>query len=143
MCCGKGEVTKIIQSITTYINVDGLDPFTYEAYKKETGNECIQMTFKDIVCGSLVHKRYDTIFCSYAMHLCEESMLNSLLYNISLICDTLVIITPHKRPNLSKQTYFIEHGNPIKYNKSTLKVYRSWVNNGYQDETRDFTSQEI
>ena len=71
--------------------------------------------------GALQNRRYDTIICSYAMHLCEESMLNNLLYQLSLIANTLIIITPHKRPEIKNWWYEVES---FKYNGVTLKVYR-------------------
>lgn len=120
LCCGSGEVTNILKN-ENFNNIEGLDPFTASAYKRNTGKKCLIYNFKDIVNGALNNKRYDTIICSYAMHLCEESMLNILLYQLSLIADTLIIITPHKRPKIAcwwKEVY------SFKYSGTTLKIYR-------------------
>ena len=119
MCCGSGEVTNIINEYGKY-DIEGLDPYTSLAYKVKTGKECLIYDFKDIVCGALKNKRYDTIICSFAMHLCEESMLNCLLYQISLIADTLIILTPHKRPEIK---CWWKEESVHKYNGVTLKVY--------------------
>ena len=119
LCCGSGEATKILTELGDY-PIDGLDPYTLPAYKKNTGKECLMYDFKDIVSGALENKKYDTIICSFAMHLCEESMLNSLLYQLSRISKQLIIITPHKRPEIKtwwKEIY--RH----KENKVTIRVY--------------------
>lgn len=121
MSCGAGEVTSILKSINKNWNIEGTDPFTYKAYERNTGNTCMGFGFKEIVCGALSDFRYDTIICSYAMHLCELSMLDTLLYQISLICDKLIIVTPHKRPYISDTYYELE--DTLKYDKTTLRSY--------------------
>ena len=120
LCCGGGEVTNILLKNNTYV-IDGVDPYTAAAYKKNTGRDCLNYDFKSIVQGSLQDKRYDTIICSFAMHLCEESMLNSLLYQLRLIANTLIIITPHKRPDIKSWWNMVEE---IKYNKVKLRIYK-------------------
>lgn len=120
LCCGSGEITNILKD--SNFNIEGLDPYTAPAYKKNTGKECLVYDFKDIVQGALQNRRYDTIICSYAMHLCEESMLNNLLYQLSLIANTLIIITPHKRPEVKNWWKEIES---FKHKGITLKIYRT------------------
>lgn len=120
LCCGGGEITNILKD--NNFNIEGLDPYTAPAYKKNTGKECLVYDFKDIVQGALQNRRYDTIICSYAMHLCEESMLNNLLYQLSLIANTLIIITPHKRPEVKNWWKEIES---FKHNGITLKIYKT------------------
>ena len=120
LCCGSGEITNILKNYE--FNIDGLDPYTAPAYIKNTGKECLIYSFKDIVQGALKNKSYDTIICSYAMHLCEESMLNNLLYQLSLIADTLIIITPHKRPEIKLWWKEIKS---FKNNGITLKIYKN------------------
>jgi hypothetical protein len=41
--------------------------------------------------------------CSFALHLCEKSRLPAVSQQLSLGGDSLLIITPHKRPLLQKQ----------------------------------------
>lgn len=126
LCCGGGEVTQILEKYgyTRKYNIDGLDPYTAPAYKKNTGKDCLIYDFKDIVRGALENKTYHTIICSFAMHLCDESMLNNLLYQLSLIANTLVILTPHKRPDVKVWWKEVES---IKHNSVTLKVYKSLI----------------
>lgn len=119
LCCGSGEITRILDSIGNY-NIEGLDPYTAPAYAKNTDKECYIYNFKDIVNGALENKKYDTIICSFAMHLCEESMLNNLLYQLSRITDILIILTPHKRPEINK---WFKLKDEILYNKVRLRMY--------------------
>lgn len=127
LCCGSGEVTNILmqyKNIRKY-NIEGLDPYTAPAYKKNTGKDCLVYGFKDIVQGALQNKKYHTIICSFAMHLCDESLLNNLLYQLSLISNTLIIITPHKRPEIKNWWKEVES---FKHNGVTLRIYRSLLN---------------
>ena len=64
----------------------------------KTNKYCYNKSFKDIILNGLENE-YDTIICSFALHLCEESMLPTLLYQLSLKSKKLLILTPHKRPN--------------------------------------------
>ena len=120
LCCGSGEITNILKD--NNFNIEGLDPYTAPAYKKNTGKECLVYDFKDIVQGALQNRRYDTIICSYAMHLCEESMLNKLLYQLSLIANTLIIITPHKRPEVKNWWKEVKS---FKHKGIALKIYKT------------------
>lgn len=120
LCCGSGEVTRVLDRVGKY-NITGLDPYTAPAYKINTGKSCLIYDFKDIVEGALENYKFDTIICSFAMHLCEESMLSNLLYQLSIISEHLIILTPHKRPEI-KQWWIKEYEN--KKDKVTIRVYR-------------------
>ncbi len=96
LACGSGEVTLTIKEYGHEIT--GLDPYTFEYYYKKTANKVLNLSFKDIVLGKL-NEKFDTIICSFALHLCHVSMLPNLLWKLSEISDTLIVITPHKRPN--------------------------------------------
>lgn len=100
LCCGSGEVTKILKSRGLCNECIGCDPYTYDLYKEETGCQCLQYSFKDIALGVLSSEDYSVIVCSFALHLCESSMLDTVLYQLSRISDILIIITPHKRPEI-------------------------------------------
>ena len=120
LCCGSGEITTILESCNKDYKITGIDPYTKAAYKKKTNKDCLSYTFKDIVQGKMLDKKYDTIICSCAMHLCEESMLDMLLYQLGQITNNLIILTPHKRPNINN--WFILKDEYIK-NKVRLRVY--------------------
>lgn len=118
-CCGSGEVSQVFLDK----NIIGNDPYTYKLYTQNTNKHCYQKSFKDIVENGFEHK-YDTIISSFAMHLCEESMLPSLLWRIKESTNQLIIITPHKRP-MCENIYEWELIESKKLNKVTMKLYRN------------------
>jgi len=104
-----------------HIQVTANDPYTYQAYinrilsKKEGTNtresdlvlqsivkpNVFKYTFVDIVEGCFKDYHCDMILCSYALHLCtEKSLLQTLCWNLNLISSYLLIVTPHKRPEI-------------------------------------------
>lgn len=119
LCCGSGEVTS---ALSNKLNIIGNDPYTRDNYIKQTGRECLSFTFDDIQSGKL-KSTFDTVFCSFALHLCEQSKLQQVLWQLSLICKKLIIITPHKRPNCSGISFRLV--DEIKECKCTLKLYAS------------------
>lgn len=118
LCCGSGEVSNVLKDF----DVEGLDAYTKELYEKNTNNRCIQMTFKDIVRFGL-EKSYDNVICSYALHLCEKSMLPMLLYQISQASNNLFVVTPHKKPNCDGE--FFKEKDRIKKERTTIVWYES------------------
>lgn len=118
LCCGSGEVSACLAEF----DVEGIDPYTYRLYEENTHNRCIQMTFKDIVQFGL-EKDYDYIICSYAMHLCEKSMLPMLLYQLGVSTRNLIILTPHKKPDC-RGPFFKEHKR-LKYERTRMIWYES------------------
>lgn len=120
LCCGSGEITRFLQE-KGYYDVTGLDPFTYDLYKEKTNKECINLNFKDIASGKLKGE-YDLIICSFALHLAETSMLPNILYNLSEISKELVIITPHKKPEIKD---FFELDLELYYEKVRLRHYKT------------------
>lgn len=117
LCCGGGEITLCLDGH----DVKGLDPYTYDLYKKNTGKECYKYSFKDIVQGKLKDK-YDTIICCFALHLCEESMLPSLLWQLGRISNKLIVISPHKRPDCDNISGW-KINKTVKIERVSAKVY--------------------
>ncbi|KAI0916995.1 hypothetical protein AcW1_007695 [Taiwanofungus camphoratus] len=106
------------------------DPYTTEAYRTRTMLECASLSFRDIADGALPHatsRTSDTsplncddkvqrdprtsaesetlsiemVICSFALHLIETpSELFSLLWELSTKCRWLVILAPHKKPDI-------------------------------------------
>ena len=128
--CGGGEVTLILSELTLS-NEDispqkkdnqflGCDPFTFKLYEKNTGYRCLPLSFEDIVKGKMTpsvlprsarsdnsysrndNDPFSAIICSFGMHLCPEKMLYSLVYQLFMYSKNIIIITPHKRPQLEK-----------------------------------------
>ena len=118
LCCGSGEITRILDE-NGFENVKGLDPFTNELYKSKTNKDCLNLNFKDIANGKLDEK-FDVIFCSFALHLAEDSMLPNILYNLSTISDKLVVLTPHKKPDIKT---FFELDLELYFEKVRLRSY--------------------
>ena len=120
--CGGGEVTLILSELTisdketSHKKKDnpflGCDPFTFKLYEKNTGYQCLPFSFEDVVKGKMTpsvasYSRNDNvpfsaIICSFGMHLCAEKMLYSLVYQLFMYSKNIIIITPHKRPQLEK-----------------------------------------
>lgn len=94
LCCGSGEVTMALNNC----EVTGVDPYTSNAYCSRTGKKLIPLSFKDIAKGQLIGE-YDSVICSFALHLCPKSLLPMVLWRLGEVTSTLVIITPHKRPD--------------------------------------------
>lgn len=99
LACGSGEVTLALQMLGGS-RIDGIDPYTGTAYYQRTGQLAEPYTFEQIATGALVDRRYTLIVCSYALHLVAASWLPTLAFRLSRIGDTLLIITPHKRPEI-------------------------------------------
>ena len=99
LACGSGEVTLVLRSLGAE-TVQGIDPFTADAYWERTGAEAERLTFEDIAAGALDGRRFSLIVCSYALHLVEPPRLPTLVYQLGRVADSLFILTPHKRPVL-------------------------------------------
>ena len=113
--CGGGEVTLILSELTLSDNgvshqkkdnrFLGCDPFTFKLYEKNTGYRCLPISFEDVLKGKMtpsVQIPFSAIICSFGMHLCPEKMLYSLVHQLFMYSKNIVIITPHKRPQLEK-----------------------------------------
>lgn len=99
LAAGSGEATIALRELGA-AHVDATDPYTYQAYARRTGSAAERLTFEDIAAGALADRSYTLIVCSFAMHLCEPSRLPGLAYALSLTSPALLILTPHKRPEM-------------------------------------------
>jgi hypothetical protein len=99
-CAGSGEVTRALQE-RGVINVRGSDPYTYELFERLTGCPCDRFHFKEVVRGTDLG-RHSLIISSFALHLCPEKDLFSLVWGLFMAAPVLVVITPHKRPALEE-----------------------------------------
>lgn len=102
LACGSGEATLALRELGAG-EIDGVDPYTAEAYLARTGDAAESFSFEQIAAGALAGRSYSLIVCSFAMHLIEESWLPALLAQIAMISDSLLIITPHKRPEIKTE----------------------------------------
>jgi len=99
-CAGSGEITLALKKLG-YSNTVGSDPYTHELYTQKTEKNCYNWSFKDVI-ESGISGNYSSIICSFAMHLCRQKDLYPLVFNLFQKAKTLVVITPHKRPELHK-----------------------------------------
>lgn len=99
LACGSGEATLVLRALGAG-TIAGIDPYTSAAYVARTGQPAEQLDFEQIAAGALMGRHYDLIVCSFALHLVPLSRLPGLAVQLSLLADTLLILTPHKRPEL-------------------------------------------
>lgn len=103
LACGSGEVTRILAELGVG-KIDGVDPYTGSAYLERTGSEAIRLTFEQVALGGLAGRSYGLIVCSFALHLVERSWLPRLLHSLAGLITSertrLLVITPHKRPEI-------------------------------------------
>ncbi|HNL38077.1 MAG TPA: class I SAM-dependent methyltransferase [Saprospiraceae bacterium] len=101
---GGGEVTRALAQAGIF-SVTGCDPFTHELYEKNTGRPCLRYSFKDIIRGAQPGS-FSLIISSFALHLCPPKDLFPLCQALFFAAPTLVVITPHKRPELEQLPAF-------------------------------------
>jgi SAM-dependent methyltransferase len=99
LACGSGEVTLALKTLG-YTNVEGIEPYTYNAYFERTGKRAEKYCFEEVEQGILSERSYTIIICSFALHLIEPSRLPTLLYQLSRIAPFFLVITPHKKPEI-------------------------------------------
>lgn len=99
LACGSGEVTLALRTLGA-TDIDGIDPYTTDAYRARTGLQAEAHRFEDIAAGALAGRSWSLVVCSYALHLLETSRLPGVCRALADVTDTLLIISPHKRPVL-------------------------------------------
>lgn len=127
LSCGSGEVSFVLKELG-FSETEACDPYTQEAYQVRMGTYCRPWSFEDIVKGALTDQ-YSAVICSFAMHLCPEELLFALVYQLFQHTKLLVIITPHKRPELEKlegvRLIFEDFTLTERGKKVRLKAYQS------------------
>lgn len=104
------------------IDVIATDPYTSPAYKERTSRFCHSLSFTDLAQGLLPpisaetssrsgdpynnpEPIWDIIICSFALHLVTNpSELFALLYELSGKARWLIVVAPHKKPEI-KETW--------------------------------------
>ena len=119
---GTGEVIRILEGLG-YRNVEGSDPYLYDECERRTGKKCMRYSFEDIMLGALSDKRYSTVIASYSLHLAKKSILHDLFWQLSLVSDGLVIISPNNRPEVSEDSW--EQVYAYREGKAKVRIYRS------------------
>ncbi|MFZ2897772.1 MAG: class I SAM-dependent methyltransferase [Saprospiraceae bacterium] len=99
-CCGGGEVSLVLRELG-FDTAQGCDPYTATLFEANLGRTCLPYSFQDVIQGKLTGE-YSSVICSFAMHLCPEKQLYPLAQALFRVAPQIVIITPHKRPELEK-----------------------------------------
>lgn len=123
LCCGNGLATKVLEQKVQHIV--GNDPYMHKQYTEQTNRYCYDYDFKQLAQACPINN-VDTVICSFALHLCDESLLPNVLYNLSLIANTLVVITPNKKPTINM---FWELQNEIVKERVRLRIYKTKYTN--------------
>jgi hypothetical protein len=106
--------------------IEGTDPFTAQAYQRRTGRAALPIGFDEIADGALLGRQYDWIVCSFALHLLAPSRLPSVVWQLSRSAPRLLVLTPHKRPDLSRHWGF-ELSDEFVVQRVRLRAYqRTW-----------------
>jgi SAM-dependent methyltransferase len=101
LAAGSGEVTLALRELGAK-SIDAIDPYTADAFAQRTGQSAEAFDFAQIAAGALDGRTYSLIVCSFALHLCEPSRLPGLMYQLSLLGESLLVLTPHKRPRIER-----------------------------------------
>lgn len=99
LAAGSGEATLVLRELGA-THIDAIDPYTHAAYVSRTGKPCERYTFEEIAQGVLKGRCYSLVVCSFAMHLVTASWLPALCVQLRQIAAQLLILTPHKRPEI-------------------------------------------
>jgi hypothetical protein len=116
LAAGSGEATDALMTWskrrafkklpTLQFDIFATDPYTAPAYKDRIQKECLPLSFSDIADGGLPDKPelYDLAICSFALHLLTEtSQLWALLSHLATRAKYLVVLAPHKKPNIKAE----------------------------------------
>lgn len=124
-CCGSGEVTAALASMG-FENTTGSDPYTRQAFQKRIGKKALSLSFEEVIRKGLPDS-YTAVIASFALHLCPREQLYPLVTQIFQSTPQLVVITPHKRPQLENldgvQLVFTDETPTPKGKQVRLKIY--------------------
>ena len=123
LACGSGEATLALRLLGAG-HIDGVDPYTGPAYHARTGQPAEPFSFEAIAAGALAGRSYRLIVCSYALHLLQPSRLPQLAYRLSQLAPALLVLTPHKRPDLRPAWGWTLTGELV-VERVRLRYYRS------------------
>lgn len=105
--CGDGLITKWMQANHPGCTAVGVDKWMAKRYTEETGCKAYKLSFLEFASnmhpnGVGVHNgvfedKYDLIVCSYAFDLIPESDQNRIMYLLSSMADTILLIRPNRK----------------------------------------------
>ena len=101
LAAGSGEATLALRGLGAG-KIDGCDPYLFAQYERRTGKPAERFSFEDVAAGALAGRACSLIVCSFALHLAAPSRLPGVCQQLSVIAPALLILTPHKRPELQE-----------------------------------------
>jgi SAM-dependent methyltransferase len=122
LACGSGEATLALRGLGAD-RIDGIDPFTGVAYEARVGQAAESVRFEDVAAGALAGRTWSTVVCSFALHLVETSRLPGLCRALAEVTDSLLVITPHKRPDI-RSGWGWESPVECKFQRTRARLYR-------------------
>jgi hypothetical protein len=126
-CAGGGEVSQLLLEWDNNIQLIASDPYTQQLYQKNIGRPCMRWSFEDVYKNK-IQAQFDSIICSFALHLCPLEKLFPVVNNLLNLAPQLVIISPHKQPDLSNykqfELVFEDYSLTEKGKKVFLKSYK-------------------
>lgn len=148
LAAGSGEATLAAQDwfsrrrpeIAPKLLVSACDPYTHDLYTTRTGFPCGKQSFRDIQVDGLAveegrsNNKYDVIVCSFALHLCPASEVFGLLYTLSRAAKWLVVLAPHKRPEVRTEMGWERKGQEVMIERTRGRLYQSL---NFEDERED------
>jgi hypothetical protein len=102
LAAGSGEATLALRDVGAN-EVDACDPYLFASYERRVDRPCERISFEDIAAGALAGRAYSLIVCSFALHLVDSSRLPMVCLQLATIAPALLVITPHKRPDIRAQ----------------------------------------
>lgn len=129
LACGSGEATIPLLELGAR-RIDAVDPYTGEAYRERTGRSAEPLSFEEVAAGGLAGRCYSLVVCSFALHLASPSRLPVLLYQLAQVTQRevgrLLVITPHKRPEIQEQWGW-RLDDELLIDRVRGRLYRCWL----------------
>lgn len=123
LAAGSGEATLALRELGA-ATVDACDPYLFAQYERRTGSPAERFSFADIAAGALAGRAYSVVVCSFALHLAEPSRLPAVCQQLSLVSPSLLILTPHKRPDIRPDWGWVKAGELV-WARVRCRLYRS------------------
>jgi hypothetical protein len=102
LAAGSGEATMALRDVGAG-TIEACDPYLFAQYERRVGQPCERFSFEDIAAGALAGREYALVVCSFALHLVEPSRLPKVCLQLAQIAPALLVVTPHKRPEIRAQ----------------------------------------
>lgn len=124
LAAGSGEATLALREIGGAGAIDACDPYLSAQYERRTRLPCERFSFEDVAAGAISGRRYSLVVCSFALHLAEPSRLPAVCQQLALVTPALLILTPHKRPEIRPEWGWTKAGELV-WARVRCRLYRS------------------